>query len=122
MVVILIIFLSGRRGAGKSEAIKAFVYFAKILVMHSAGNDVMKVTSLDGATVYEIPDGRTLHSQAYLSSDRIGKSKKKSWISRKMLIIDEVSFFDEDNLKILISTQGNLKTKVSCMLVFNYVI
>ena len=61
-------------GTGKSEVIKAFVYFAKN-ISHVFGwnydNDVIKITALTGAAACEIPNGRTLHSEAYLSFKRI---------------------------------------------------
>ena len=56
---------------------------------------------MTGAATCEIPNGRTLHSQACLSSDRITKASKESWVSTKMLIIDEVSFLDEDSIRKL---------------------
>ena len=67
-------FLSGMAGTGKSEVIKAFVYFAKN-ISHAFGwkcdNDVITITALTGAAACEIPNGRTLHSQAYFSSQKI---------------------------------------------------
>ena len=110
----LIMFLSGMGGTGKSEVIKAFVYFAKN-ISYSFGwnfdNDVIKITALTGAAACEIPNGRTLHSQACLTSKRIGQTQKDSWISTKMLIIDEVSFLDEDNIRKLDKHMRKLKEK-----------
>ena len=77
----LVMFLSGMGGTGKSEVIKAFIYFAKnisILFGWNYDTDVIKVTALTGAAACEIPDGRTLHSQACLPSTKITKSNIES--------------------------------------------
>ena len=80
-------------GTGKSEVMKVFVNFDKNMG-NTCGwmydNDVIKITALAGAAAYEIPNGRTLHSQACLTSKRIGQVQKDSWASAKMLIIDEI--------------------------------
>ena len=108
----LIMFLSGMGGTGKSEVIKAFVHFAKN-ISHAFGwkydNDVIKITALTGAAACEIPNGRTLHSQACLSSQKISQKQKDTWVYTKMLIIDEVSFLDEDNLRKLDKHMRKLK-------------
>ena len=87
----LVMFLSGMGGIGKSEVIKAFVHFAKN-ISHAFGwkfdNDVIKITALTGATSCKIPNGRSLHSQACLSSQKIGQKQRDTWIYTKMLIID----------------------------------
>ena len=77
----LIMFLSGMGGTGKSEVIKVFAYFAKGISLVFGWNynsDVIKITALTGAAACEIPNGRTLHSQACLSSNRVTKSNKES--------------------------------------------
>ena len=59
--------------------IKAFVYFARnISIVFGWGydEDVIKITALTGAAACEIPNGRTLHSQACLSSRKIGQNKR----------------------------------------------
>ena len=110
----LVMFLSGMGGTGKSEVIKAFVHFAKN-ISHAFGwkydNDVIKITALTGAAACEIPNGRTLHSQACLSSQNISQKQKDTWVYTKMLIIDEVSFLDEDNLRKLDKHLRKLKEK-----------
>ena len=76
----LIMFLSRVGGTGKSEVIKAFIHFAKgisLLFGWNYDSDVIKVTALTGAAACDIPNGRTLHSQACLSSDRITKASKE---------------------------------------------
>ena len=98
----LVMFLSGMGGTGKSEVIKAFVEFARGISLIFGWNydtDVVKITALTGAAAYQIPNGKTLHSTACLSSTRIGKNNIDSWKSTKVIVIDEVSFLDEDNLK-----------------------
>ena len=110
----LVMFLSGMGGTDKSEVIKAFIYFAKnisILFGWNYDTDVIKVTALTGAAACEIPDGRTMHSQACLPSTKITKSKIESWKSTKMLVIDEVSFLDEENLQKLDKNMRKLKEK-----------
>ena len=101
----LIMFLSGMGGTGKSEVIK-FVQFAK-RISSAFGckydNDVVKITALTGSAACEIPNGKTLHSQACLSHRKISLKLKETWKSTKMIIIDEVSFLDEDNTKNWIS-------------------
>ena len=100
----LIMFLSGMGGTGKSEVIKAFVYFAKgisIAFSWVYDNDVIKITALTGSAACEIPNGRTLHSQVGLSHRKISSKLKETWITTKMIIIDEVSFLDEDNIRKL---------------------
>ena len=72
---------------------------------------MIKIAIVTGAAACEIPNGRTLHSQACLSSKRIGQTQKDSWVSRKMLIIDEVSFLDEDNIRKLDRQMRKLKEK-----------
>ena len=110
----LVMFLSGMGGTGKSEVIKAFVHFAKN-IRHAFGwkydNDVIKITALTGAAACEIPNGRTLHSQACLSSQKISQKQKDTWVYTKMLVIDEVSFLDEDNLRKLDKHLRKLKEK-----------
>ena len=94
----LVMFLSGMGGTGKSEVIKAFVAFAKNISYvfgWNYDNDTVKITALTGAAACEIPNGRTLHSQACLSNNKITKGAKESWKSTKILIIDEISFLDE---------------------------
>ena len=98
----LVMFLSGMGGTGKSEVIKAFVDFARgvsLLFGWNYNTDVVKITALTGAAACQIPNGKTLHSTACLSSTKIGKESIESWKSTKVIIIDEVSFLDEDNLK-----------------------
>ena len=66
----LVMFLSGMGGRGKSEAIKACVYFARNIIIAFGWNydeDVIEITALTGSAAYEIPNGRTLHSQSCLS-------------------------------------------------------
>ena len=63
--------------------------------------DVVKITALTGAAACQIPNGKTLHSTACLFSTRIGKESIQSWKSTKVIVIDEVSFLDEENLKVL---------------------
>ena len=96
----------------KSEVIKAFVAFAKgisYVFGWNYDNDTVKITALTGAAACEIPNGRTLHSQACLSNNKITKGAKESWKSTKILIIDEISFLDEDNMKILDKHMRKLK-------------
>ena len=98
----LVMFLSGMGGTGKSEVIKAFVHFAKGISFAFGWNyddNVIKITAMTGAAACQIPNGKTLHSQACLLSRQIKQKHKEFWNSTKMLIIDEVSFLDEDNLK-----------------------
>ena len=76
----LVMFLSGMGGTGKSEVIKAFVYFAKeisIIFGWNYDSDVVKITALTGAAACEIPNGRTLHSQACLSSTTVSVRMKE---------------------------------------------
>ena len=80
----LIMFLSGMGGTGKSEVIKAFVTFAKgisYVFGWKYDNNTVKITALTGTAACEIPNGRTLHSQACLSNNRITKHAKDSWKS-----------------------------------------
>ena len=74
-------------------------------------SDMMNITILTSVATCEISDGRTLYSQACPFSDRIRKFNKESWVSTKMLIIDEVSFLDEDNLRKLDKHMRKLKEK-----------
>ena len=108
----LIMFLSGMGGTGKSEVIKAFVQFAK-RISSAFGwkydNDVVKITALTGSAACEIPNGKTLHSQACLSHRKISLKLKETWKSTKMIIIDEVSFLDEDNIRKLDKHMRKLK-------------
>ena len=57
-------FLSGIGGTGKSEVIKASVYFAEgISFLHwNYDIDVVKITTLTGTYTYNIPNGRPLYS------------------------------------------------------------
>ena len=98
----LVMFLSGMGGTGKSEVIKAFVFFAKNickLFKWNYDSDTVKITALTGTAACQIPNGKTLHSQACLNVKKIGHTSIDSWKSTKMLIIDEVSFMDEDTIK-----------------------
>ena len=68
----LVMFLSGMGGTGKSRVIKAFVYFSKAISYKFSWHydtDVVKVTALTGAVASQIPNGRTLHSQACLNNN-----------------------------------------------------
>ena len=108
----LVMFLSGMGGTGKSEVIKVFVYFAKgisYVFGWNYDNDVVKITALTGSAACEIPNGRTLHSQAGLSSNKISLKLKETWKTTKMIIIDEVSFLDEDHIKKLDKDMRKLK-------------
>ena len=90
----LVMFLSSMGGTGKGEVIKLFVHFAKGISFAfgwNYDNDVIKITALTGSAACEIPNGRTLHSQACLTSRKIPLKLKDSWNTTKMLIIDEVS-------------------------------
>ena len=105
-------FLSGMGGTGKGEVIKAFVTFAKGICYvfgWNYNNDTVKITALTGTEACEIPNGRTLHSQTCLSNNRITKDAKVSWKSTKILIIDEISFLDEDNTTKLDKHMRKLK-------------
>ena len=99
-------------GTGKSEVIKAFIYFAKGISLFFGWNyndDIIKVMAMTGAAACEIPNGRTLHSQTCLSHTNISQDKIDSWTSTKMLIIDEVSFLDESSLEKLDEHMRKLK-------------
>ena len=61
----------------------------------------MKITALTGTAACQIPNGKTLHSQACLNVKKIGQASIDSWKSTKMLIIDEISFMDEDTIQKL---------------------
>ena len=89
-------------GRGKSEVIKAFVCFA---------GDWIKITALTGAAACEILYERTLHCEACLSSRKIGQNQKDTWVYTKMLIIYEVSFLDEDNIRKLDKNMRKLKER-----------
>ena len=98
----LVMFLSGMGGTGKSEVIKTFVFFVKNICRFFGWNhdsDTVKITALTGTTACQIPNGKTLHSQACLNMKKIGQTSIDSWKSTKMLIIDEVSFMDEDTIQ-----------------------
>ena len=98
----LVILLSGMGGTGKGKVIKAFFDFARGISLIFGWNydtDVVKITALAGAAACQIPNSKTLHSTACLSSTKIGKNNIDSWKSTKVIVIDEVSFLDEDNLK-----------------------
>ena len=100
----LVMFLSGMGGTGKSEVIKAFVMFVtniSHLFNWNYDSDTIKITALTGSAACQIPNGRTLHSQACLNTKKIGQAAVDSWKSTKMLIIDEVSFLNEDTLEKL---------------------
>ena len=100
----LVMYLSGMGGTGKSEVIKAFVFFANNickLFKWNYDSDTVKTTALTGTAACQIPNGKTLHSQACLNVKKIGQTSIDSWKSTKMLIIDEVSFMDEDTIKKL---------------------
>ena len=108
----LIMFLSGMGGTGKSTVIKAFVGFVRGISLLFGWNydiDVVKITALTGAAACGIPNGRTLHSQACLSGKKVTIKLKDSWKTTKMIIIDEVSFLDEDNIKKLDRHMQKLK-------------
>ena len=58
----------------KSEVIKAFVYFARNVSIQLGwiyDSDVIKITAMTGAAACEIPNGKTLHSQACLTRTKI---------------------------------------------------
>ena len=98
----LVMFLSGMGGTGKSEVIKAFIHFAQGISIDfgwNYDNNVIKVTALTGSAACEIPNGKTLHSQAGLTSRKIPLKLKETWNTTIMIIIDEVSFLDEENIK-----------------------
>ena len=100
----LIMFLSGMGGTGKSEVVKAFVYFVKNISYFFAWNydsDTVKITALTGAAACQIPGGKTIHSQACLNSRKITQANVDCWKSTKMPIIDEISFMNEDTLEKL---------------------
>ena len=72
----LVMFLSGMGGTGKSEVIKAFIHFAKSISTYFDWNydtDVIKTIAYTGAAACQIPDGRTIHSQASLMG-KIGEA------------------------------------------------
>ena len=82
----------------KSEVIKVFVYFARNVSIQLGwiyDSDVIKITAMTGAAACEIPNGKTLHSQACLTRTKITQLNIDSWKSTKMLVIDEVSLFRE---------------------------
>ena len=108
----LVMFLSGMGGTGKSEVIKAFIHFAQgisIAFGWNYDNNVIKVTALTGSAACEIPNGKTLHSQAGLTSRKIPLKLKETWNTTKMIIIDEVSFLDEENIRKLDKNMRKLK-------------
>ena len=116
----LVMFLSGMGGTGKSEVISAFVYFVKNISTYFDWNydaDVVKITACTGAAACQIPDGRTVHSQAALlgSIGSIGKAHMEAWKSTQMLIVDEVSFLSEHLLVKLDNHMRKLKENVNLM-------
>ena len=100
-------------GTGKSEVIKAFMFFVRTIprmVDWKYDQDVIKITALTGAAACEIPNGRTLHSQACLNlKGKINQDHRSLWKSTKMLIIDEVSFLSCDLIEKLDKHMRSLK-------------
>ena len=81
---------------------KAFVCFAKTII---------KITTLTGAAACEIATGRVLHSEACLSSRKSWTETKGYLGIHKMLIIEWVSFLDEDNIRKLDKNIRKLKER-----------
>ena len=108
---ILVMFISGMGGTGKSEVIKAFVHFVKSISMYFDWNydtDVVKITALTGAAACQIPDGKTIHIVTGLRGT-VGQSHMEAWKSTQMLIVDEVSFLSEHLLVKLDKHMRKLK-------------
>ena len=99
-------------GTGKSEVIKVVVQFVKGISSAFGwkyDNDVVKITALTGSAVYEVPNGGVLHSQACLSHRKISLKLEETWKSTNMIIIAEVTFLDEDNIRKLDKYMQKLK-------------
>lgn len=74
-------------GTCKSEAVKAFNCVAKNInnLFGWVYGSIIKITTLTGATAYEIPNGDILHSQGYIYINKIKQNHKVSCRNQQIL-------------------------------------
>lgn len=75
---------------GKSEVIKVFSHFAKsvsTLFGWVYDGNVINITAYIGAVACEVPNGKTLHSDACIYTHETEQDHKDKWKWRNMLIV-----------------------------------
>ena len=100
----LLMFLTGPAGAGKSTAVmvsRRFCFDFSMALGTIWTDDTFLFTAYTGSAAM-IVNGVTICKAAFLCTDRpLTDAEKRMWRGVKVLILDEVSFMDDDKLKRL---------------------
>jgi type II secretory pathway predicted ATPase ExeA len=98
----LLMFLTGPAGAGKSTAVKVaqrfcFEFCAAVSVMWHDETFYFTACSGSAAALFR---GVTIHSGAFLNG-RVTDKARKEWKNVRILMIDEISYFSDNDFKKL---------------------
>ena len=109
----LIMFLTGFAGAGKSTCVtiaERFCFEFCRAVSIPWNDDTFLFTATTGAAA-SLFGGTTIHDAAFLNGndDNISNAKREQWRRVSMLIIDEISFFTQNNITKLDNKLKNIK-------------
>ena len=99
----LIMFLTGPAGAGKSTAVKVaqrfcFEFCRTVGTMWNDKEFYFTACSGSAAAIF---GGTTIHSAAYLNARKVPDSARDEWKGVRILIVDEVSYFSDDDVNKL---------------------
>ena len=97
----LLMYLLGVGGTGKSKVISCVYKFIRNICHHfnwPFDNNTIKICAMSGAAASLLESGLTLHGAAHLNTSwkNITDEDRELWKSTKLLIIDEVSFMNEN--------------------------
>ena len=105
-------FLHGPGGSGKSTVIDLILAYAeeycKMYENFAFTSHTIVITALSGVTVTLIL-GETTHSALYLNHKTITPEHIESWQTVRLLIIDEISFADKNDLDKIDNNLRQLK-------------
>jgi len=98
----LLMFLTGPAGAGKSTAVKVaqrfcFEFCAAVSVMWHDETFYFTACSGSAAALFR---GVTIHSGAFMNG-RVTDKARKEWKNVRILMIDEISYFSDNDFKKL---------------------
>jgi len=100
----LLMFLTGPAGAGKSTAVKVaqrfcFEFCAAVAVMWH--DKTFLFTACSGSAAAILPGGITIHSGACMNG-KVTDKAREAWRGKvKILVIDEISYFSDNDFKKL---------------------
>jgi ATP:corrinoid adenosyltransferase len=97
---LIIMFLSGAGGSGKTEVINSVRAYAKGFykeIEYVFDKRMIVVTAMSGVAATLI-NGEMVHSAGHLNCKKITMEHQKEWANARMIIVDEISFASSSDI------------------------